>query len=110
DPATGSFAYMMPLSPGAARRWSTPTESFWCCVGTGMESHAKHADSIWWESNGAVFLNLFIPSTLNWHERSVILDLDTRYPDEDVITVTIAKAGRLGPLAIRIPGWCSSPK
>jgi DUF1680 family protein len=47
NPATGGFTYMTPMMSGAARGYSQPGEEvFWCCVGSGMESHAKHGDSI----------------------------------------------------------------
>ena len=36
--------------------------SFWCCVGSGMESHAKHGESICWEGDGTLLVNLYIPS------------------------------------------------
>jgi DUF1680 family protein len=36
DPATGMFAYMVPLMSGSARHFSKPFDDFWCCVGTGM--------------------------------------------------------------------------
>ena len=51
DPATGMFTYMTPLMSGVKREFSSPTDSFWCCVGSGMESHAKHADSIYWHDD-----------------------------------------------------------
>ena len=65
-PRDGAFAYMVPLMSGSAREWSEPFDSFWCCVGTGMESHAKHGDSIFWERADALYVNLYIPATLDW--------------------------------------------
>src|SRR5256885_3905793 len=47
DPQNGMFAYMMPLMSGARRDFSRPFDDFWCCLGTGMESHSKHGDSIY---------------------------------------------------------------
>ena len=75
-PDTGMFAYFMPLAAGARRTWSTPDDSFWCCVGSGMESHAKHGDSIYWQDEATLYVNLFIPSALDW--RGLKLELDTR--------------------------------
>ena len=60
----GMFAYMVPLMSGTAREWSEPFDSFWCCVGTGMESHAKHGDSIYWSDSQGLLVNLYIPSEL----------------------------------------------
>jgi DUF1680 family protein len=65
----GMYAYMVPLMSGTAREWSEPFDSFWCCVGTGMESHAKHGDSIYWCDAQGLFVNLYIPSELDWADR-----------------------------------------
>src|SRR3546814_14964938 len=69
-PESGMFAYFMPLSAGARRPWSTHDDSFWCCVGSGMESHSKHGDSIYWHDASTLYVNLFIASTLDWDGRS----------------------------------------
>lgn len=109
-PDTGAFVYFMPLAAGARRSYSTAEESFWCCVGSGMESHAKHADSIYWHEGAALYANLFIPSTLDWPERGWKLALDTRYPMDGEIALTVAKAPRgEATLALRLPGWAAEP-
>src|SRR3546814_3736084 len=82
-PESGMFAYFMPLSAGARRTWSTHDDSFWCCVGSGMESHSKHGDSIYWHDASTLYVNLFIASTLDWDGWK--LDLATRFPFEDKI-------------------------
>lgn len=107
-PDDGRFVYFMPLEAGAKRDYSTPEDSFWCCVGSGMESHAKHADSIYWQDAATLYVNLFIPSTLDWPERKLSLDLDTRYPDGDTVTLTVGRAPRAATaIAIRRPGWAT---
>ena len=64
DPSTGGFTYMTPLMTGAPREYSTvKDDAFWCCVGSGMESHAKHGESIFWEDDaGGLIVNLYIPA------------------------------------------------
>jgi hypothetical protein len=75
-----------------------------------MESHAKHGDSIFWEDGARLYVNLFIPSTLDWRARGLKLDLDTDFPDSDAVTLTVAGARRLPlTLALRLPGWCEAP-
>ena len=41
---------------------------FTCCNGTALESNTKLQDSIYFRSadNKALYVNLFVPSTLNW--------------------------------------------
>lgn len=109
-PETGMFVYYMGLAPGAKRTWSTPHDNFWCCVGTGMESHSKHGDSIYWEDGTTLFVNLFIPSTLDWRERGLKLDLDTQFPFADSVALTVSKAApRPLSIALRLPGWADGP-
>jgi DUF1680 family protein len=107
DPRTGTFTYMTPLMSGVSREFSEPTGSFWCCVGSGMESHAKHGDSIWWQSDDALFVNLYIPSRASWRERRAQVELTTRYPYDGEVRIELASLEKRGAftLALRIPGW-----
>jgi len=107
DPATGAFTYMMPLMAGAAREYSEPFESFWCCVGSGMESHAKHGDSIYWQGGDTLFVNLFIPSTLTWRDRDATLVLETRYPHDGAVQLRFEALAAPQTLAVawRRPAW-----
>jgi DUF1680 family protein len=107
NPANAGFTYMTPMMSGAPRGYSQPDEdAFWCCVGSGMESHAKHGDSIYWEGDDTLFVNLYIPSEAQWKAKGVGLTLDTEYPFKPDIKLTIdaVKQGAFS-LALRIPGW-----
>jgi hypothetical protein len=109
-PDTGRFVYFMPMAAGARRSYSTATDSFWCCVGTGMESHAKHADSIYWQGAGTLYVNLFIPSRLTLPDEGFELELDTAYPMDGAVRLTILRAPRRAQeIALRLPGWCATP-
>jgi DUF1680 family protein len=109
-PETGMFVYFMPLSAGARRTYSTPEDSFWCCVGSGLETHAKHGESIFWHDDHALFVNLFIPSTAAWKARGLEVALDTGYPFSERVTLRITKAPKAATaIALRLPGWCDAP-
>ncbi|MEA3181391.1 MAG: uncharacterized protein QOI59_4914, partial [Gammaproteobacteria bacterium] len=110
DPDTGMFAYMMPLMTGARREFSTPFDDFWCCVGTGMESHSKHGDSIYWKRGEQLFVNLYIPSELTWKEQGATLAMRTDYPfaGDVIFETTQLEQPRTFAVAFRIPGWCES--
>ena len=108
DPETGMVIYYCPLRPGAWKSYSTPEDSFWCCVGTGMENHAKYGDTIYFHdpSNSALYVNLFIPSELKWSERAVTIRQETRFPIEDTTHLAIeAEAPTPFALKVRYPGW-----
>ncbi|MDR6529895.1 DUF1680 family protein [Caulobacter rhizosphaerae] len=109
-PSDGMFVYFMPMAAGGRRSYSTREDSFWCCVGSGMESHAKHADSIWWRGGDTLYLNLFVPSRLDLPDGDFAIDLDTRYPAEGLVRLNVerAPAGERE-IAVRLPGWCAAP-
>ena len=90
DPKTGMVAYFLPLKTGSHKVYSTPFNSFWCCVGSGFESHAKYAESIYFHNDKGVFVNLFIPSVLSWKEKNVEITQFTDFPYEDEVHFKIA--------------------
>ena len=109
DPETGMVLYYCPLKPGAWKSFSTRDDSFWCCVGTGMENHAKYGDTIYFHDDRSLYVNLFISSQLSWKEPGVIVRQETRFPEEDGthLTVTTKNPVRFG-LKVRYPGWARS--
>jgi uncharacterized protein len=112
DPATGMFAYMVPLMSGAHREFSTPFDDFWCCVGTGMESHAKHGDSIFWLDGRDLIVNLYVPAILTLPGEGIALRLETDYPFGDDIVLTMHRVRRAAPytVSLRVPAWCENPR
>jgi len=109
DPKTGMMIYYCPFRPGAFKTYSTPNDSFWCCVGTGIENHGKYNDSIYFHDDSGLYVNLFIPSELTWKDKGLTLKQETRFPLEETTKLTIATAPS-GPLAIRIrhPFWAKA--
>ena len=109
DPATGMMCYYVPLRPGAFKTYSTPNDSFWCCVGTGMENHAKYGDTIYFHDDRSLFLNLFIASELTWKKRGLVVRQETRFPEEDTTRLSFqcSKPVRLA-LKVRVPSWAQS--
>ena len=109
DPDSGMMIYYCPLAPGAFRTYSTPDNSFWCCVGTGMENHGKYPDTIYFHSDNALYVNLFIASELNWREKKLQVRQETRFPDDDTtrLTFTAAAPTRLA-VKLRYPSWALS--
>src|SRR5258706_5991559 len=106
DPATGMVLYYCPLRPGAWKSFSTPDDSFWCCVGTGMENHTKYGDTIYFHDDRSLYVNLFIPSELTWKEKGISVRQQTRFPEEEAthLTLTVSQPTTLA-LKIRYPSW-----
>jgi DUF1680 family protein len=65
-PDTGMIAYWLPLQPGSAKRWGTPTEDFWCCHGTLVEAHTVNERSIYFADEDGLVVSQYLPSDLVW--------------------------------------------
>lgn len=103
-PGEGGFVYFTPMRPQHYRVYSQVHEGMWCCVGSGIESHARHGEFIYAHDGDALYVNLFIASTLDWRERGIHLTQSTRFPDESRTRLTVHDAGEFA-LKIRYPGW-----
>ena len=105
-PADGNKLYYLPLASGYWKLFGTPLHDFWCCTGSMAESFAKLGDSIYFHDDSGIYVNLFVPSELTWAERGVRLALDTRFPEEDTVRVTVLRARQSRfALHVRVPYW-----
>jgi len=107
DPSNGMMCYFVPLESGRARKYSTPFESFWCCVGTGMENHMLHASAVYYRHGGdRLWVNLFVPSELIWPESGMTIRQETSFPSDGAISLEVV-SGAPHPftLSIRRPVW-----
>jgi DUF1680 family protein len=108
DPQTGMTMYYLSLAPGHFKVYGTPTESFWCCTGTGVENHAKYGDSIYFHDDSTLWVNLYIPSVLTWKEKGLTIRQETRFPMEDnmMFTFSTAQPVQLA-VNVRVPYWAT---
>jgi len=125
DTLSSMVCYFTPLMTGGYRLYSTRDSSFWCCVGSGFESHAKYQSSIYFKSltpnpspkgegSKCLYVNLFIPSELNWD--GTVVRQETQFPESNKTTLTITPpSSREGKgvgfsLKIRYPYWATYMK
>ncbi len=106
DPATGMVHYFQPLLSGAFKLYSTPDSSYWCCVGSGFENHAKYGEGIYYHNDNALYVNLFIPSTVHWTEKGMSVRQDTDFPNKGktVLTVSVDRPVTTT-FYMRVPAW-----
>ena len=105
-PETGGLVYFTQMRPGHYRVYSQPQTSFWCCVGSGIENHAKYGEMIYAHADDAVYVNLFIPSKLNWSDQGVEIVQDNHFPEEAATHLTINPQNEKAfTLHIRYPKW-----
>jgi DUF1680 family protein len=102
----GGFVYFTPIHPQHYRVYSTSQQSFWCCVGSGIENHGKYGELIYAHDAANLYINLFIPSELHWKEKGIRVVQTTRFPQSETTTLKLQMAGsqKLG-IKIRKPLW-----
>ncbi|MFF5262730.1 beta-L-arabinofuranosidase domain-containing protein [Actinomadura viridis] len=116
DSAHGFCTYYTGLFPGSERKpkgglgaapgsYSSDYDNFSCDHGTGLETHTKFADSVYFRSPNALYVNLFVPSEVTWAERGVRLRQETGYPHAETTRLTVTEGDARFALKIRIPGW-----
>jgi DUF1680 family protein len=108
-PGTGGFVYFTPMRPNHYRVYSQVDQAMWCCVGSGIESHAKYGEFIYARDGDALFVNLFIPSTLTWQEKGVRITQANRFPDQAGTRITVDGDARFT-MKIRYPAWVAVGK
>ena len=108
NPESGMMMYFVPLATGRWKIFNTPNTSFWCCTGTGMENHAKYGNSIYFHNGQTLYVNLFIPSELNWSQKNVRIRQETDFPESDstILTIQTKKPTELD-MRIRVPYWAN---
>jgi DUF1680 family protein len=107
-PDKGYTQYYSSLTPGAWKTFNSEDKSFWCCTGTGVEEYAKLNDSIYWRDDRGLFVNLYVPSDLDWQEKGLKLRQETKFPDDHTtsLTVTTDQPVEIA-IRLRIPSWTS---
>jgi len=103
------MCYFVPLRMGTQKQFSDSFNTFTCCVGSGIENHSKYAEAIYAEgADQSLYVNLFIPSKLNWKTKGVTIQLETNFPADDKIRFLIQTSGSKElTLRIRKPNWAT---
>jgi uncharacterized protein len=108
-PHVGTTQYYLSLTSGVWKTFNTEDQTFWCCTGSGIEEYAKLNDSIYWRDDSGLYVNLFIPSELDWAEKSFRLRQNTGYPGSQNTTLTVIAAPQEAvAVRLRIPAWLRS--
>ena len=108
NPKDGMTMYYVPLEAGYWKMFGLPTDSFWCCTGTGVENFSKLQDSIYFHNDQTLFVNLFMPSSVEWREKGVTVRQETEFPDRETSRLSFHCERPVAlDVQIRNPHWTS---
>ena len=108
-PEHGGLVYFTSMRPGHYRMYSSVHDSMWCCVGSGIDNQSKYGELVFTHKDDAVWVNLFMPATLNWQDKGVIIQQRTRFPDADGVTIEVNPGDQATTFALNIrqPEWAT---
>lgn len=79
-----------------------------CCAGSYIQAVTEYHNQIYYQGEGGLYVNLFMPSEVTWAgpDGEVRLVQETDYPERETTTLTLGMERRATfPLSFRVPGW-----
>jgi uncharacterized protein len=109
-PQTGMMCYYVPLCSGSHKVYSDYDSSFWCCTGTGVENPGRYGEAIYYhDKDDMLYVNLYIASRLDWAEKGLLIEQQTRFPEQTSTTLVFScKQPQQLSVLLRYPGWATS--
>jgi DUF1680 family protein len=106
NPEDGMVCYFVSLLSGHFKHYSTPEDSFWCCVGTGWENHTRYGDGVYFkdDENGVLYVTQLLASEASVPEWGLTVHQETAFPGSDSIRFTITGPSELS-VRLRLPRW-----
>lgn len=106
NPETGMTTYFQALATGYFRTFSTPTDSFWCCTGSGMENMTKLNDGVYFNRGGDIYVNMYLSSELNDSELGLKLTQTSNIPETDTAQLKLKlDSKKTFAMKLRMPDW-----
>ncbi|AVM53385.1 hypothetical protein JN06_00879 [Bacteroides zoogleoformans] len=105
-PTCYQTTYQYAVGLDASKPWGNKTPQSTCCGGTGSENHLKYQEATYFVSDHALWVTLYMPTTLQWKEKGVTLRQECRWPAESsVIKIVSGKADFS--MKLRVPYWAT---
>lgn len=104
----GTVVYHLPL--GSPRNKIFLNENdFKCCNGSSIEAFANLNPNIYFYDEHNLWVNLFIPSEVNWKEKGIKVQQNTGFPEsqKSQITVSAEKPVQFA-MNLLIPSWANA--
>lgn len=102
---TGACVYHLPLG-SPQKKVFLKENDFRCCNGSTIEAFSLLNSEIYYHNDSELWVNLYIPSEVNWKEKNVILEQSGTFPMNTSAEFTVAtKKQATFSLNLFIPSW-----
>lgn len=103
-PINGGFVYNLRLGQGSLKGHST--DGFFCCNGTGVETHAFLAEGAFFHERDQLWVTNYVPCDLLWKEQEAVIESRTEFPAKGRASWTIQmETAKKLTVHVRIPDW-----
>ena len=106
NPEDGMVCYFVSLLSGHFKHYSTPEDSFWCCVGTGWENHTRYGDGVYFtdNKNRVLYVTQLLASEVHVPEWGLTVRQETAFPGSDTVHFTVTGPSDIA-IRLRLPSW-----
>lgn len=104
---SGSYVYHLPLGSPRNKKYLKDND-FFCCTGSCTEAFSQLNSGIYYYNDSTLFVNLYIPSEVNWKEKKAHLMQNTNFPKDTTvhfILSTLTKQKTDFSLNLLLPSW-----
>ncbi len=102
NPETGMTTYFQPMATGFFKVYSSETNHFWCCTGSGMENFSKLGDSIYFKGENSLYVIRYTSSSATLKDKGITITQKAELPK---VTFTINGEAQQD-ILLRVPDWC----
>ena len=103
----GKHFYYADYHLGAGQK-TYSRSTYTCCSGTYFQGVSEYQDLVYFRSENALHVNLYLPSEVTWESsgQRIRLDMETEYPEAETVNMRLAmeRPTRFA-LAMRVPAW-----
>jgi DUF1680 family protein len=102
---TGAYVYHLPLG-SPQKKVFLKHNDYRCCNGSSIETFASLQSSIYYHNDSTLWVNLFVPSKVNWIKRNIVLEQTGNFPADSSVEFTLsAKKKSAFALKLLVPAW-----
>ena len=102
---TGAVVYHLPLGSPQKKKFLKEND-FRCCNGTSIEAFASLNSGIYYHNDSALWVNLYVPSKVNWAKPGIELEQAGNFPTDPTIELTITSKKKAAfALRLFVPSW-----
>lgn len=107
NPLHYQTTYHYAVGLDSPKAWGNETPGSSCCGGTGSENHVKYQEATYFVNDTALWVGLYMPTTLTWDAKGIVLQQECQWPAEQS-TIRILEGSARFALKFRVPYWATS--